>query len=327
MNSVQFRGNAGDMERFARDALKRAVSFDEPSPFERRMSWNIDDQAGFSSSTRLQSGLALSTTKLAWEQPWTFQFGDAPNPLKFMLSRGEGPRMTAPGGGPEYVLGRGTFQVRHTTTAMSGTCEFGREGGQCELVSLELEPQRLKELLGTQELPAVLQGLFTGERPCSMHAQPFSPSVSRLLDEIVYCDARGASRPLFLEARSLELLGRLIDELELASTSSPLSQRDRECLERTRRLLLERMTDPPTLSELARLVGLNEAKLKAGFRIVFGTSAYAYLREQRMETACRLLLQRDLSVTEVAMRVGFANPSKFAAAFKRHFGVPPSAHR
>ena len=326
MDSVEFHGNSGDMERFARGALKRTVTFDQPSPFEQRMRWNVGGQSGWSSSTRLQSGLALSTTKLIWDQPWGFQFRDAPTALKFMVSRGEGPRMTVQGG-PDYVLGRSLFQVRHTTRAMRGSCQFGQEGGNCEHVALELQPQRLRELLGTEQLPPVLHALLVEPTSSATHAQSFTSPVSRLLDEIVYCDARAASRPLFLEAKGLELLGLLIDELELANPSSPLGRRDRERLEQARRLLVQRMINPPTLAELARCVGLNEAKLKAGFRTLFGTSAFAYLREQRMETARGLLAQRDLSVSEVALRVGFANPSKFAAAFRKHFGIPPSVYR
>jgi AraC-like DNA-binding protein len=44
-----------------------------------------------------------------------------------------------------------------------------------------------------------------------------------------------------------------------------------------------------------------------------------------MEEARRLLLERHLNVTEVAQRVGYVNPSKFAAAFRRQFGMSPSA--
>jgi AraC-like DNA-binding protein len=87
------------------------------------------------------------------------------------------------------------------------------------------------------------------------------------------------------------------------------------------------MDAPPSLPELARHVGLNEFKLKTGFRTLFGTSVFAYLRAQRMELARRLLVQRGQSVTEVALRVGYANPSKFALAFRKHFGFPPSALR
>ena len=65
--------------------------------------------------------------------------------------------------------------------------------------------------------------------------------------------------------------------------------------------------------------------LKGGFRTLSGTPVFAYLRQLRMEEARRLLRKRHLDVSEVAQRVGYANPSKFAAAFRREFGMSPSA--
>lgn len=106
-----------------------------------------------------------------------------------------------------------------------------------------------------------------------------------------------------------------------------LARSDLERLERARRLLLDRIDSPPSLRDLARHVGLNEVKLKVGFRTAFGNSVFGYLRVERMELARRLLVQRGLSVTEVALRVGYANPSKFAGAFRKHFGFMPCALR
>ena len=154
------------------------------------------------------------------------------------------------------------------------------------------------------------------------------PALSRLLDEILCADSGSASRQIFLEAKGLELLAVLIDETALASqATAPLTTGDSDRLERARRILLGRMTDPPSLPELARAVGLNEFKLKGGFRILFGTSVFGYLRTERMDCARRLLVNRDLTVTEIAVRVGYENASKFAAAFRKHFGLPPSAFR
>ena len=46
--------------------------------------------------------------------------------------------------------------------------------------------------------------------------------------------------------------------------------------------LTQRMDDPPSLVELARKVGINDYKLKVGFREVFGTTVYKYLHTHRM---------------------------------------------
>ncbi|HEX6277479.1 MAG TPA: helix-turn-helix transcriptional regulator [Polyangiaceae bacterium] len=324
---MAFRGDPGDLERFAANVLKHGGKLEELSPFEHRLSWETPAGSGYGSTTQLRSGVKLAAAKLSWDQPWTFQIHETVTPLKFMLCQGTGPHM-APSDGASYVLGGGTLQVRRSTQAVSTTCEFVRGGADFEQLALEIEPQRLRELYGAPVLPAALEKLLASTLSYERHEQPLRPTLLRLLDEILHADARGASRQLFLEAKGLELLAGLIDELALASEAlSPLGTRDIERLERARRLLLERMTDPPSVPELARAVGLNEFKLKAGFRTLFGTSVYGYLRAQRMEQARRLLLEPDLSVTEVALRVGYANPSKFAEAFRKQFGLPPSAVR
>jgi AraC-like DNA-binding protein len=78
--------------------------------------------------------------------------------------------------------------------------------------------------------------------------------------------------------------------------------------------------------ELARIVGINDCKLKAGFRQVFGTTVFGYLHDCRMERSRQLLEAGEMSVTEAARAVGFVSRGHFAAAFKRRFGVNPSAY-
>jgi AraC-like DNA-binding protein len=124
----------------------------------------------------------------------------------------------------------------------------------------------------------------------------------------------------------MELVAVLADELaEGVDAERPqLSTVEVEGLERVRRLLLARLPSPPTLAELARAAAMSETKLKGAFRVRFETPVFSFLRQARMDEARRLLLKERLTVTEVAQRVGYSNPSKFAAAFRRAFGRPPS---
>ncbi|NJK61978.1 MAG: helix-turn-helix transcriptional regulator [Synechococcaceae cyanobacterium SM2_3_1] len=80
-----------------------------------------------------------------------------------------------------------------------------------------------------------------------------------------------------------------------------------------------------SLLDLARQVGLNDFKLKRGFRAMLGTTVFGYLQTYRMEQVQYLLLDRRLSVAAIAQRVGYVNPSAFWAAFRRHFGTTPKA--
>jgi AraC-like DNA-binding protein len=86
---------------------------------------------------------------------------------------------------------------------------------------------------------------------------------------------------------------------------------------------MERMENPPSLPELARTAGLNETKLKRGFRQLYGTSVFGYLRNQRLDKACMLLASGEMNVTEVPYAVGFSSPSHFTRMFTRHCGVKP----
>ena len=195
-----------------------------------------------------------------------------------------------------------------------------------EVVCLDVGAERLKELLGVEVLPGSIQRMLEAERAYAIDAQPMTPELFRLLDEVLYCDASRASRQLYVEGKGLELLALLVDRLNETdrAASSPLSPADIERLQLARRILLARLDTQPSHRDLARRAGLNEAKLKAGFRALFGSSGFAYLRCQRMEEARRLLRARSYNVTEVAARVGYSNPSKFAAAFRKQFGTSPS---
>jgi hypothetical protein len=44
---VEFRGDAGDLDRFARHVLKHTVTCEELRPIERRMRWDMGGTAGF----------------------------------------------------------------------------------------------------------------------------------------------------------------------------------------------------------------------------------------------------------------------------------------
>lgn len=95
-------------------------------------------------------------------------------------------------------------------------------------------------------------------------------------------------------------------------------------LHQAKEILLQDIENPPSLLELAHKVGLNDYKLKSGFRQVFGTTVFGYLHQQRMQQAHHLLQVNELNVTEVANLVGYTSLSAFSTAFKKFYGISPS---
>jgi len=309
--------------------LSGRATLETVSPFERQISWELGDRAGSSRTIVSRSGVTLSLSRVRWEQRWTLAFDPDPSKLKFIVARGPGPRVT-PCGGRAHDLASGTAHVSRIQRQVDLRFDFAeaKSGQEHEELCLEVDRERLCQLVGSHELPRLVENVWASSDHYPVELLRAPPGSFRLLDELIHCDARGAARQLHLEAKGLELLAAWVDHLEAeADAASGLSAHDVERLERARGILLARITAPPRLPELARLAGLNEAKLKAGFRAHFGETVYGTLRRHRLDEAHRLLRQGRYNVTEVALRVGYANPSKFAAAFRAQFGVSPSQIR
>lgn len=315
-----------ELERFSDRVLSGRAIVETPGPFERELRWELVDRAGSSRTVALRSGMTLSLSRVRWERRWTLAFDPDPSKLKFIVARGPGPRVT-PSGGQTHHLASGTAHVSRIRRQLDLRFDFeeATSGQAHEELCLEVARAELCQLVGSQELPALVERIWTSPESYPFEMLSAPPASFRVLDELVHCDARGAARQLHLEAKGLELLAAWVDRLEdERDACATLSAHDIERLERARSILLSRLTAPPRLPELARLAGLNEAKLKAGFRARFGDTVYGTLRHQRLDEAHRLLRQGRYNVTEVASRVGYTNPSKFAAAFKARFGVSPS---
>ena len=82
-----------------------------------------------------------------------------------------------------------------------------------------------------------------------------------------------------------------------------------------------------TITALALEVGINPYKLKRGFKQVFKTTIHQYRLGVRLNLAKQLLEETDLTVEEIARKVGFTNRNGFAFAFKREFSWPPRKWR
>ncbi|WP_405490770.1 AraC family transcriptional regulator [Nocardia sp. NBC_00511] len=84
---------------------------------------------------------------------------------------------------------------------------------------------------------------------------------------------------------------------------------------------------PWTVASLAAESGVSRAMFARRFTTVMGQPPLSYLTECRMDDAEELLSDTDLTVAQVAKRIGYADPFGFSAAFKRHRGLSPTAFR
>lgn len=83
----------------------------------------------------------------------------------------------------------------------------------------------------------------------------------------------------------------------------------------------------PSLPEIARLVGTYEKRLGQIFREHLGMTVSAFVAEERIRLARRLLSETDMSIQQIAEQVGFGTGGNFTTAFRKRMGMTPSAYR
>jgi len=105
------------------------------------------------------------------------------------------------------------------------------------------------------------------------------------------------------------------------------SPRDSDALTTAKRVLDGRLDDPPSLSALAKIVGLSAKHLGRAFANRYGMPPGRYRQHAVMQRAASLLRGTDASVAEVAAQLGFTDPRYFIRLFGQVHGVTPGVFR
>lgn len=156
------------------------------------------------------------------------------------------------------------------------------------------------------------------------------PPIQQAIDQVIHSRYTGDLQKIFLLSKSVELLVLCADACTAATNRTEAfikTRTDKEKIIAVRDLINEQVQSPPNLSQIARIVGLNEYKLKRGFKETFQTTVFGYLAEQRLHLAHRFLRDTGKTAAEISLELGYATPQHFNNAFKKKFGITPAAAR
>lgn len=98
-------------------------------------------------------------------------------------------------------------------------------------------------------------------------------------------------------------------------------------LDQVKTFILSNLANHHTISQLSERFGLNEFKLKTGFRQLYELPPFRFLAMERIQKSCTLLKDTNIPVTDIAKMLGYGYTTNFDAAFKRSMGITPSAYR
>lgn len=217
-------------------------------------------------------------------------------------------------GGHRSASGRGTVQALAGQVVTSNPGEvhdgtpMGRQPRRWRMV--HVEPQAMASLVGStgQELTHPV-----------LHDPLLYQSIGHFMDlwSTTCDDADQWVHSLWEEA-----LAQVCGQLLQAHGNRPVRLEGQMPLEPVRDCLLDRLQDPPSLSELAHQSGLSRFQLVRQFARAYGLPPFAWLQQQRLRQAKRQIAQ-GLTLSEAAFACGFADQSHLNRHFVRCLGYTP----
>ncbi len=160
---------------------------------------------------------------------------------------------------------------------------------------------------------------------------PITPEMRMIIHELLNQPMDRNLQRIFIEAKVLELLALQVEQaqnLPVLKTKKIInSPKDLHKIHEAKEILVARVDNPPTIYELAKMVGTNDFKLKKGFKEVFNNTIFGFLLDFKMEKARTLLRYTDKPTSEIAHLLGYSHPGHFTNAFKKKYGVTPSTIR
>lgn len=171
---------------------------------------------------------------------------------------------------------------------------------------------------------------LNGESLCMCNKEiSTSGEMSIIIDQIKNANIMGSVKELYIEAKVSELLAlqflQVNNYCNLYYHINKASDIDK--IHEAKDILLTDINTPPSIRELAQMVGLNEKKLKYGFKQVHNNTIFGSLYEHKMLLAKDFLQYTDKSILDIALDCGYEHASHFSTAFKRKYGMSPKQYQ
>ena len=155
------------------------------------------------------------------------------------------------------------------------------------------------------------------------------PMISVVLNQMAQQSVHESMHNLYLKAKVFELMSLYFNkdkEMDVEQCPFLVDDKNIKKIRRAKDIIISRMTEPPTLNDLANEVEISLKKLKEGFKQVYGASVYVFLLDYKMQVSKRLLSSGNYNVNEVALKVGYSTATHFINAFKKKFGTTPKKY-
>jgi len=201
-------------------------------------------------------------------------------------------------------------------------------GGKSKLVSLLISIEKFHSLFSeTSDSISFLSDENIDKK--YYKESKVSPLIATILTQMLNEKISDNVRKLYIKGKVFELLSLYFNiSEELNIEQCPFLSDDKNVIKikKVKEIIINRMTEPPSLIQLADEVEISLKNLKEGFKQVYGNTVFGFLLDHKMNMASKMLSSKNYNVNEVAHDLGYSTASHFITAFKRKFGTTPKRY-
>lgn len=196
-----------------------------------------------------------------------------------------------------------------------------------QFIIISMRPDFLVQtfLAAGADIPEQLKAFASSAEKINYYQHPLSSQAFETATRLINNPYTGPLALVYTEALTLELVCNAVAGLS-SLTGAPAeeySDHELRCLHAARATLMRQFAPPPTIGKLARSVGMSRSTLTKGFKAAFGETIFDFSLRCRMRHALTLMRDRGWSVERAGEAIGYAHPTSFTTAFRRHFGMRP----
>ena len=152
--------------------------------------------------------------------------------------------------------------------------------------------------------------------------------IEALLNKLLFeSEGQDILSPAFIQAGLLELLLFMIRCQQYENNVYKEIDVDNQLMQEIATYIYEHYDKKITLDDMAERFHISRSYLSKKFKQATGFGFKEYLVNVRIKNACRLLLETNHSITDIAFECGFNDSNYFGDAFRRIKGIAPNKYR
>ncbi|SFB41193.1 helix-turn-helix transcriptional regulator [Clostridium frigidicarnis] len=290
--------------------------------------YSIPKDAGSGDITRIigSRGIRVTEYNLNFREPIEIHGVSRTPHMDMLFCLGDDMNWELPQVGKEFQLLSGQSYIGTSCETRKNSIYPAKK--DIKLIEIKMPLCKIQDIIESIQASCTL---YCGASESMIYGKyKVTPSIQVILQQILKCPYQDTIKQLYIEGKLLELVAVYLNEVVYETERMPskvnISSEDLHCIYRAKDILDENIYETPSITCISKCILLNEYKLKKGFKEIYGVPMHTYVINKRLENAKFLLEQKNLTVSQVAVKVGYLNMSHFAAAFRKKYGVNPKEY-